>query len=222
MSHPQVSRSDVSQGPELDGFFNRLAASAFVMVALFAALPGEAQDAATFDAPASSVFDETFPYQASGVAMRQVVSDVARATGLIARIGEGVNGEQVTMRNEDGSVVEVLDEAASQAGATWWYDGAILHVEPAANITNALVNPRGLTRAFIYRELDALGLRNDRFPLWATADESVIRVTGPRGYVEQVVGLIATLIEVRNSRLGGSEETSFYIPRIYHGRTTGL
>lgn len=166
---------------------------------------------------ADTVLNREFPYQASQVAVGQVIADLGRASDLVVRVGEGVDGT-VTLRNASGTVGDVLNETAAQIGAVWWYDGAIVHLEPASETTSAFVNPRGLTRAFIDREMDALGLSDPRFALWATGDEGVIRVSGPRGYVEQVVALIGTLIEVRHSRTGGGDEAGFYIPRIYHGR----
>ena len=170
----------------------------------------------------SDVFAMRFPYQASGTAVDQVLSDVTRQAGIIIRLGDGVNGS-VTIDNGDGTLIEVLEEAASQVSAVWWYDGTILHIDSDATLTTTFIDPQGLAVATIEGELRALGLYDPRFGLRSSSSGAILRVSGPQSYVDQVVALIATLNSARRLGLAITEDdvSGLYLPRVYRGRLAG-
>lgn len=57
------------------------------------------------------------------------------------------------------------------------------------------------------------------FPWRTTADGAILRVTGPKGYVEQVLLLINTLADMRRNRSSGDRTQGLYVPHVYYGRT---
>ncbi|MEM9341886.1 MAG: hypothetical protein AAGA87_02460 [Pseudomonadota bacterium] len=162
-------------------------------------------------------FTEPFPYVAMGSDVRAVLSDMGRRMGVTVRIDPAVTGE-VSTENSQGTVQTLLDETLAQTGATWWYDGVILHVEPQDGLSSSLIISQGLGIPEIEAELATLDLLDGRFPLMSTADGAVIRVIGPRGYVEQVRNLVETLIQTRRARTGTPDEVGLYVPRVFHGR----
>lgn len=174
---------------------------------------------------AEDLHDIRFPYQASAADIEQVLSDVTRQAGVVARIGDAVEGE-VTIDNGDGRLADVLDQTASQVGAVWWYDGTILHVDSDATLTTLFVDPQGLSVEAITREMEALGLYDPRFEIRSSSNGAILRISGPQGYVDQVVSLITTLNNAR--RLGlvpageeaGENASGLYLPRVYRGRPT--
>ena len=157
-----------------------------------------------------------FPLQASEADVRQVVSEIARRSGVGILVSDDVRGD-VTIRSTDGSAADVLTEATSQVQAIWWYDGSIVHVESASRLTTVIISPNGLTLQAVQSELEALDLYDPRFPIRTSSDGSIFRVSGPEGYVSQVVALIETLAEVRRLQASGDEEFGLYLPRVYHG-----
>ena len=179
---------------------------------------------------AADLLDVTFPYQASGADVEQVLADVTRRVGIVARLSDGVAGE-VTIENGDGRLVDVLDQAAAQVRAVWWYDGTILHVDSDDTLTATFLDPQGLSVAAITREMQALGFYDPRFEIRSSSNGSILRISGPQGYVDQAVSLVTALNTAR--RLGftapagevGAQEaaadvSSLYLPRVYRGRPT--
>lgn len=165
-----------------------------------------------------SVFHREFPYSANEASVRQVLSDLSRKTGLIAQVDDSIRAK-VTVQNSEGTVGDLLDAALSQANATWWFDGAVLHVEPASEIKTVYLDTLSLSKRAIEREMENLGLFDTRFPLRTTSDGAVLKISGPGGYTDQVVSLISTLIEARRVRAGNEKDgLGLYLPRVYRGR----
>jgi type III secretion protein C len=159
------------------------------------------------------IFDQDYPYITKDAEVQTVLADLGLRAGIVVRTDEAVTG-RVTIDNQQGTIGDLLEETLSQVGATWWYDGMILYVEPQASLTTALVVSHGLRLPIIESELEALSLSDTRFPLKTTADGSVIRVVGPRGMVDQVAQLINILIETRRALTGTPQDTRLYSPRI--------
>ncbi len=172
---------------------------------------------ATTAALAADALDQPYPYQTSGADVRQVLGDLTRRTGYPSVVHEAVRGT-ITVPNRDGTIADLLDEAAAQTRAVWWFDGLVVHFEPADELTTALLDSRGIPVTRIRAELEALALYDPRFPLRASADAAVLRASGPAGYVEQVTAVVARLVAVREGRRGEGEATGLFLPRIYHGR----
>ena len=162
---------------------------------------------------------EPFPYVGSEVEVRAVLAALGRRAGLTVR-GDGVEGT-VSVDNAGGTIRTLLDDVAADAAATWWFDGLVVRIEPVSALTTRLLLTQGLPVAEVETELASLGLRDDRFPLTASADGSIVRIAGPSSYVEQVAALIETLIAARRARTGTPTEVGLYAPRVYYGRAGG-
>lgn len=162
--------------------------------------------------------NQSFPFQAVGAQIGEVVDELGRRTALVTRVAEGVDGE-VTVSNEGGTARDLLEQATRQVDAVWWHDGVVLHVEREADLTTVLVDPAGLPIEFIEGEMAALDLADPRFPLQGSRDEAVVRVSGPAGYVEQVVALVTALVETRRVRVAPpTPEAGVFVPRVFRGR----
>ena len=192
------------------------------------ALGAAAQDAEVTggaDAPAvgaRSLTDElmgrSFPYEASGVDVRQVLEDLSRRSGTPVLVGEGLRAD-VTIRNAEGSVADLLNQVAVEAGALWWFDGVAIHVERGDAIESALVEVRGVEIETILDQLAGLGLTDTRFPIRATGDGALVRVVGPAGYVQQMAAIVSALVEIEVARRSGvADPPAAFVPRVYYGR----
>ena len=177
------------------------------------------------DAPAigaRSLADElmgrSFPYEASGVDVGQVLADLSRRSGVPVLVGDGLRAD-VTIRNADGSVADLLNQVAVEAGALWWFDGVAIHVERGDAVGSALVELRGVPIETILGQLSGLGLTDARFPIRATGDGALVRVVGPTGYVEQMSAIVSALVEVEVARRSGAvDPPAAFVPRVYYGR----
>jgi type II secretory pathway component GspD/PulD (secretin) len=191
-----------------------------VSLTLVALLPGGvwAQGAAQVDED-RDILTMEFPYQAIDAPLEQVLLDISRRSGIIVQQGQGVEGT-VTIEGTESTLVEVLSAASAQAGLVWWFDGTILRVDSEETLTTRFIDPQGLSIANIERELRALGIYEPRFVLRASSNGSIVRVSGPQSYVDQVIALIETMNAAR--RFGADPEsldpTGLYLPRIYRGR----
>lgn len=159
------------------------------------------------------IFDQDYPYITNDADVQMVLTDLGRRAGIVVRVGNGVSGK-VSIDNQGGSIGALLEEAVSQIGATWWYDGMVLYIEPQSSLSTALVVSHGLPLEVIEKEVAALSLKDSRFPLRTTADGSVIRVVGPEGMVNQVTQLISILIDTRRALTGTPVDKRLYSPRI--------
>ena len=160
-----------------------------------------------------------FPYEANGVAVEQALSEFSRRTALPVRVHDGVGGT-VTVRNAEGSAETFLDAVSAASDAVYWYDGVALHIETRASIRSAYTEARGFPIEQLRAEIDALGLKNEAFPLRATKDGGLIRIAGPNEYVEQVGEVVNRLVILRQSRRTDPDGDPIYLPRVYHGRNS--
>lgn len=191
-----------------------------VMLMLPAALSSAAS--AQVELPESdgrAILTMEFPYQAINAPVGQVLLDISRRSGIVIQQGQGLEGT-VTIEGSEGTLIEVLATATTQAGLVWWFDGTILYVDGEETLTTRFIDPQGLSVDSIERELRSLGIYEPRFALRASSDGSILRVTGPSSYVDQVIALIETMNAAR--RFGADPEsldpTGLYLPRVYRGR----
>jgi type II secretory pathway component GspD/PulD (secretin) len=163
------------------------------------------------------VLSMPFPYVASETDLRDVLDALGRRLGLTVRMTEGLGGT-VTIDNAQGDVRGLLREVSAQTGTIWWFDGAILRVEPADGLVTELVPTQGLDRAALERELRLLQIYDPRFAMTFGGGGAILRITGPVGYVAQVRSLVETLDATRRRRTDTPEEAGRYAPRVFYGR----
>ena len=186
--------------------------------------PSSAQDGDVTDGapaigtPSDELMEQSFPYEASGMDVREVLGDLSRRSGTPVMMGDGLRAD-VTIRNAEGSVADFLNQVSVEAGALWWFDGVAIHVERGDSIQSALVEIRGVPLETIEEQLSALGLVDMRFPIRATGDGALVRVVGPAGYVEQMSALVSALVEIEVARRSGvTDPPAAFVPRVYYGR----
>lgn len=167
---------------------------------------------------AEEVLEMDFPYNASNLEVSRVYSDISERTGLMISTPDRLTG-LVTLHGGDQTLRHALDAASNQTQTLWWFDGAIIHVEPTDSLLTELIPTADLTQVEIEDGLQSFGIDDSRFPIRLVAGASIARVTGPQGYVEQVRLIVEALVSNRpEQRALQGENGDAFVPPIFYGR----
>ncbi len=79
-----------------------------------------------------------------------------------------------------------LDYLAATYGLVWFYDGNVLNISPADAVVSDVIAlpPQSVQRSL--RSLEQLGLMDPRYPVTVDSGARVLRVAGPRAYVDLI------------------------------------
>lgn len=122
--------------------------------------------------------------------IRAALTEFGRNLGVAVSLSDNVKG-RINGRIEAGNAGDFLDTLAQANGLTWYHDGAVLHVSTTAEYGTRVISSGRINGAAVTREMQELGLADDRFALRGASDGSMISVSGPPAYiamVEQFVG----------------------------------
>ena len=165
----------------------------------------------------NSFLDVSYPYAASDMEIKEVMSEFAQRTLLPVSVSDALSG-LVEVRNSSGTIGSFLNQIASKVQAVWWHDGIVLHLEPANSISSIYVDISDMPIDELKSQIDEFGLGWDAFPIRISADGSLARVAGPESYVTQVKEVIERLVEMRRNR--PERVRRALQPRLYLGGRT--
>lgn len=161
-----------------------LVASAFISIAstsVFAAEPKWAEGPYNF-----VVVDQN---------VRDTLIEFGRNNNISVRVTDAVRGRI------HGSVTglsprEFLDRVTKDNGLVWYYDGALLHVSSAAEVSTEIVTPLPASPDKAIEKLQASNILDDRFSVRPAGDGLSLAVTGPPAYRAAVIHAITTATAV--------------------------
>ncbi|WP_313955594.1 type III secretion system outer membrane ring subunit SctC [Paraburkholderia sp. BCC1886] len=146
-----------------------------------------------------------------GKDLKDVLRDFAASQGIAASVANDVQGT-VSGRFDMGPQ-RFLDTLASTFGFVWFYDGSVLAISSANDITRQVIHLDFAGTRDLRRTLEQMGLDNRRFPVVYDAALGAALVTGPSQYVALVSNLAARLDQNANRRVG----TEVRVFRLKHG-----
>lgn len=123
----------------------------------------------------------------------------------------------------------LLDRVTSEHGLYWWFDGAVLHVGPTADIATASI-PLPTDRAdSALSALERLAIVEPRYPVRIDAELGLASATGPKAYVKKVSEALEAAVAEAGAPEGRSDWRTVTIVRngrrvevsAPRGRTTG-
>jgi len=154
--------------------------------------------------------NEPFEIVARDMKVADLLREVLASQGLAAGVDNAVDG--VVSGRFTGPATSVLDRLCRSYGLTWYYDGAIVYIEPAASGTSQVLNiPSGSARRA--RELlDSLRIADGRFPLVVNEAEDTVFVSGPTRYVQAVSQALRNL----QARLPDSDESEIWVFQLHY------
>ncbi|MES2250304.1 MAG: type III secretion system outer membrane ring subunit SctC [Pseudomonadota bacterium] len=85
-----------------------------------------------------------------------------------------------------GPALGILNSVCSVNGLTWYFDGAFLFVDLAADAKSEVLPIAGENAGRIAETLVRLHISDERYPLSISERDASVYVTGPRRYVEMV------------------------------------
>lgn len=156
-----------------------------------------------------------FPYAASDERADTALRDLMRRTGIPVIISNEITG-LVSVNNSNGSIMDVLNSISEQVNGVWWFDGSAVRVEPSSVLTSRMIPLDGFTVGQLRQQMRAVRLEDARFPISAAEDASMIRLSGPTGYVDAVEALALHLTELRRA----DKPVRAGFPVIIRGRET--
>jgi type III secretion protein C len=110
--------------------------------------------------------------------------ELASSQGVTAVIDPKVNG--VISGKFSGPAQNILNSVCSVNGLTWYFDGAFLFVDLAADAKSEMLPIAAENAARIAETLVRLRISDERYPLSISESDASVYVTGPRRYVEMV------------------------------------
>lgn len=156
-----------------------------------------------------------FPYAASDERADTALRDLMRRTGIPVIISNEITG-LVSVNNSNGSIMDVLNSISEQVNGVWWFDGSAVRVEPSSVLTSRMIPLDGFTVGQFRQQMRAVRLEDARFLISAAEDASMIRLSGPTGYVDAVEALALHLTELRRA----DKPVRAGFPVIIRGRET--
>ncbi|NUY06266.1 type III secretion system outer membrane ring subunit SctC [Paraburkholderia youngii] len=145
--------------------------------------------------------NQTVHIHAQGKNLTDILRDFTASQGITTSIASNVQG---TVSGEFNMTPQrFLDTLASTFGLVWFYDGNILSISNANDVTRQVIYLDQASPARLVRALRSMRLDDPRFPVTYDAAAGIVLVNGPPQYV-QVVRSIAQRVDQSKDRTSGS------------------
>jgi len=136
-----------------------------------------------------------------GKDLKDVLRDFTASQGVAASIAGNVQGS--VTGHFDTSPQRFLDTLASTFGFVWFYDGSVLSISSANDITHQVIKLDHASPADLRAALQTMSIDDTRFPIAYDEAAGTALVNGPPQYV-QLVMEVAQRLDDNASRRGGS------------------
>jgi type III secretion protein C len=136
-----------------------------------------------------------------GKDLKDVLRDFTASQGVAASIAPNVQG--TVTGHFDVSPQRFLDTLASTFGFVWFYDGSVLSISSANDITHQVIKLDHASPADLRTALQTMSIDDTRFPIAYDESAGTALVNGPPQYV-QLVTEVAQRLDDNASRRSGS------------------
>ncbi|KWI31334.1 hypothetical protein WM04_15520 [Burkholderia ubonensis] len=133
--------------------------------------------------------------------LKDVLRDFTASMGVSAAISDDVRG--VVSGTFDMAPQRFLDTLASTFGFVWFYDGSVLTVTPASDVTRNVIPLHHSSPADLRATLERMNVADSRFPLSSDEESRTLLVSGPSQYVKMISD-IAQRVDAGFERKGSS------------------
>jgi len=131
--------------------------------------------------------------------LRELAASQGVTAVIDAKVGGTISGRFAITGGQTGAVQMVLSNICAANGLTWYYDGAFLFVDPAADTRSEVFTIAGKNAQRIADTLARLKISDARYPLQISEADGNVYVSGPKRYVE-LVRQTVRLIDQRAAR----------------------
>lgn len=140
--------------------------------------------------------------------LRELAASQGTTAVIDPKIDGLISGKFVISGRSDGSARQILDGVCASYGLTYYYDGALLFIEPASEARSEVLPISGSNAARITDAIMRMQLSDKRFPLTINAADNHVFVSGPKRYVEAVRQVVKS-IDYRASQVDKAEVKLF-------------
>jgi type III secretion protein C len=170
---------------------SRVFASGWRRLAWILLLPGIALLSHSAGAAEIHWRTDNFNYVAQDKPLQEFVREFAAAQGLNVVVAPEVDG---TINGKFNLTPQsMLDVLAMSFGLTWYYDGSVLYIYPAGDMSSEVLPLAGISADQFQSALKRLGILDRRYPIAFDREHGTARVAGPKRYVELVKQTLGAL-----------------------------
>lgn len=153
-----------------------------------------------------------FRMEANEKPVGDFLRELAASQGVTAvidgKVSGTISGRFAITGSQPGAVQMVLSNICASNGLTWYYDGAFLFVDPAADTRSEVFAISGKNAQRIADTLTRLRIADARYPLQVSESDGNVYASGPKRYVE-LVRQTVRLIDQRAARSDSAEVQVF-------------
>jgi type III secretion protein C len=131
--------------------------------------------------------------------LRELAASQGVTAVIDAKVSGTISGRFAITGSQPGAVQMVLSNICAANGLTWYYDGAFLFIDPAADTRSEVFTIAGKNAPRIADTLARLKIADARYPLQISEADGNVYVSGPKRYVE-LVRQTVRLIDQRAAR----------------------
>lgn len=135
---------------------------------------------------------EPYPFISKSDNLREVLEVFGENVGIPVRMSERVEGT-VDSGYKASSREEFLNRLGARHGFLWFFDGGILHISSIYDMQTRFFSLVQWSSYAMKRELERLGIWNDKFISMPASGTRTLIVTGPEVYVTLIEGAIAEI-----------------------------
>jgi type III secretion protein C len=142
-----------------------------------------------------------YQYAAESKPLKEVLRDFASSQGMTLSMSNDIDG--VVAGRFDLKPENFIDMLSRSYGFSWYFDGVVLHVSSAKDVSSRLIKLSSGTTFQLREVLKRMGVMEKSFPIRFDDVANTALVQGPSQYVELVAD-IAAHVEERSAKLGSS------------------
>ncbi len=142
-----------------------------------------------------------YQYAAESKPLKEVLRDFASSQGMTLSMSTDIEG--VVAGRFDMKPENFIDTLSRSYGFSWYYDGVLLHVSSAKDVSSRLIKLSSASTAQLREVLTRMDVMEKGFPVRFDDVANTALVQGPTQYVELVAD-IAAHVEERSAKMGSS------------------
>jgi type II secretory pathway component GspD/PulD (secretin) len=149
-----------------------------VLMSLTASVPAFAKEPAWLSGP--------YTYIVVNQDVRQVLLEFGQNMNVPIKISEHVQRRKLRGPLTVMAAGEFLKTVCDSAGLVWYFDGTVLHISSAGEVSRASIDASFVASPSLKKQLENLGVLDDRYPLKIDIASHVISVAGPPPYIDAI------------------------------------
>ncbi len=150
--------------------------------------------------------------------VREVLTEFGRNLNLPVKISDRVQSRHLRGPFTVTTAGGFLKTVCETAGLVWYYDGTVLHISSSGEITTASMDVgHALASWDLRKQLQNLGVLDERYTLRTDAASGVVTVAGPPPYIATIRQSLQVIAKARGPVSDGDDKRV----RVFRGGPAG-